>query len=321
MEKVESKHNYGWGRSPKFAVKQAFQDYYRGSKETIDTRVTKFNDFLKFSRAQGLGKDISKYPANHLKDYAADVARRFHNGDMTGKTHVEKASYAHNLISNVNMAYKAMTGKNPGLSPKDELGISRSNIRETVPTGLDANQVKSVSDQLATDYPRTAATIAIERNLGLRAREAALMNCKVALREAEKHGYVNVTEGTKGGRGNHIDRHVPVTKPEQLEALRQAAAVQGNARNLIEPGKTWISHYEHNRYVLNQYQGEIDKQHDLRAAYACQRYEELTGCKAPVCREAEDPKPGREADRNARMTISKELGHNRIDVTNSYLGR
>lgn len=316
MRKVGSEHNFGWGRSPKYAAKQALRDHY-GSEGTVGSRLVKFNDFLKFSRERGLGKDISKYPADHLKAYAADVARRFHNGDESVKT----ASYAHNLISNVNKTYEALTGKNPGLSPKDELGVSRSNIRTTVPSGLDSKQVQSAADKLTANYPRVAATIQLERAFGLRAKEAALMNCKVALKDAKKTGHVNVTEGTKGGRGNTVDRYVPVTKTEQWKALKNAAAVQGNARNLIEPGKTWTQHYRHVQYTLGRYQSEVDKQHDLRAAYACGKYQELTGCKAPVCREAGDSKPDRETDRAARLTISQELGHNRMDVTNSYLGR
>jgi hypothetical protein len=293
------------------------RNYYGGNDSTIGTHIKRFNDFIKFSKAQGLGRDISKYPATHLQEYAADVARRLHNGD----SNVKKASYAHNFISTVNKVMEAFTGKNPGISPSKELGVSKSGIRETIPSGLDSDRIKAVVDRLTEKYPRTAATIRLERALGLRAKEAALMNCKVALKQAEKHGHVNVTEGTKGGRGNYVDRLVPITNPEQWQALRQAVAVQGNARNLIKPGKTWIAHYDHNRYVLNRYQNEIDKQHDLRAAYACERYQELTGCKAPVCRETGDPKPDRDNDRNARMTISQELGHGRLDVTNSYLGR
>lgn len=314
--KVGSKANFGWGKDPKFAARCALQNYYGGNDSTIGTHITRFKDFIKFSKSQGLGRDISKYPADHLKNYAADVARRFHNGDSS----IKEASYAHNLISTVNRVYESITGKNPELSPKDETGVSRSGIRATVPTGLDANQVKSVSDQLAADHPRTAATINLERNLGLRAKEAALMDCKVALKEAEKTGYVNVTEGTKGGRGNYVDRFVPVTKPEQIQALREAAAAQGNGKNLIPGNKSWVQHYNHNRYVLGRYQNLIDKQHDLRAGYACQRYKELTGHEAPVCRSAGDSGPDKQADKDAREIISKELGHNRIDVTNSYIG-
>ncbi|MGE8458421.1 MAG: integrase, partial [Pseudomonas alloputida] len=59
--------------------------------------------------------------------------------------------------------------------------------------------------------------------------------------------------------------------------------------------------------------------HELRAAYACERYEHLTGHGAPIngghCYQA-----NRELDRQARRQISLELGHNRVDVVSAYIG-
>ena len=59
--------------------------------------------------------------------------------------------------------------------------------------------------------------------------------------------------------------------------------------------------------------------HELRAAYACERYEQLTGHAAPVngghCYRID-----RDFDRQARQQISLELGHNRIDVVVAYIG-
>jgi len=59
--------------------------------------------------------------------------------------------------------------------------------------------------------------------------------------------------------------------------------------------------------------------HELRAAYACERYEQLTGHAAPVngghCYRNE-----RDLDQKARQQISLELGHNRIDVMSAYIG-
>jgi hypothetical protein len=59
-------------------------------------------------------------------------------------------------------------------------------------------------------------------------------------------------------------------------------------------------------------------------AYAQNRYEELTGWKAPASG-GPDSKvltpEQRELDREARLTISLELGHEREAVTIAYLGR
>lgn len=59
--------------------------------------------------------------------------------------------------------------------------------------------------------------------------------------------------------------------------------------------------------------------HELRAAYACERYEQLTGHAAPVngghCYRID-----RDLDQQARQQIGLELGHNRIDVVSAYIG-
>lgn len=59
--------------------------------------------------------------------------------------------------------------------------------------------------------------------------------------------------------------------------------------------------------------------HELRAAYACERYEQITQHHAPInggrCYSID-----RRLDREARMQTSQELGHGRIEVVATYLG-
>ena len=68
----------------------------------------------------------------------------------------------------------------------------------------------------------------------------------------------------------------------------------------------------------------IGKTHGLRHEYAQTRYKELTGWKAPVAggkhRHDLTPKE-RSIDRFARLVISRELGHEREQITANYLGR
>jgi hypothetical protein len=69
---------------------------------------------------------------------------------------------------------------------------------------------------------------------------------------------------------------------------------------------------------------ELNKLHGLRHAYAQRRYRELTGWPAPVAggpaRKAMSPEQ-LAVDEEARATLTAELGHSRLDVTKSYLGR
>ncbi|MNN03210.1 hypothetical protein D3C81_1158900 [compost metagenome] len=59
--------------------------------------------------------------------------------------------------------------------------------------------------------------------------------------------------------------------------------------------------------------------HELRASYACERYSSFTGHSPPVngghCYHTD-----RKLDRMARLQISYELEHSRIDVASAYIG-
>ena len=64
--------------------------------------------------------------------------------------------------------------------------------------------------------------------------------------------------------------------------------------------------------------------HGLRHHYAQARYVELTGWKAPAAGgpTSKQLNPDQKwIDREARLTISRELGHEREQITAVYLGR
>lgn len=121
----------------------------------------------------------------------------------------------------------------------------------------------------------------------------------------------------KGGR----ERTVPITTAEQRVVLDQAHALAGSG-SLIPTHKGYIQQ----RHV---YDGQckaagLSAMHGLRHAYAQTRYEALTGWKPPA---AGGPSireltlDQRSFDAKARQQISRELGHERIQVTSVYLGR
>ncbi len=57
--------------------------------------------------------------------------------------------------------------------------------------------------------------------------------------------------------------------------------------------------------------------HDLRASYACERYEALTGHAAPC---AGGEIADRDRDQAARLAVAEELGHGRAEITAEYVG-
>jgi hypothetical protein len=161
--------------------------------------------------------------------------------------------------------------------------------------------------------------VEVARALGLRLREASLLNARVALGQVKKHGAVNITAGTKGGRGHRVDRWVPVSGAA-IGCLVRAAKAQGQGHNLISPElswRQWNSKVHHVWAAVRDDYG-LKKIHDLRAAYACERYQQLTGSAAPVV--AGRLCTDRSTDRAARQTIAQELGHGRIEVVATYIG-
>jgi len=122
---------------------------------------------------------------------------------------------------------------------------------------------------------------------------------------------------TKGGR----ERTVPVRTEAQRAVLNRARRLAGLG-SLIPSSRNY-------RQQLRIYEGHtiragLSHMHGLRHAYAQDRCEELTGWKASAAGGPEfralTPEQ-RELDREARLTISRELGHERQQITGAYLGR
>ncbi|MFY1904781.1 phage integrase N-terminal domain-containing protein [Achromobacter xylosoxidans] len=122
---------------------------------------------------------------------------------------------------------------------------------------------------------------------------------------------------TKGGR----ERTVPITTTEQRDVLQAVHRLAGTG-SLIPAHKTFIQQ----RHI---YDGQckaagLSNMHGLRHQYAQSRYETLTGWPAPAAggppaRALSDAQ--RTQDTAARQIISRELGHERLQVTAVYLGR
>lgn len=225
------------------------------------------------------------------------------------------ASTAQNRISAVNTVMTLATkGQWVPISPTSstECGIAkRTHVRIVPPTGLNRDHLQRTLSRLDA---RGYAITSLARELGLRSKEASLLDAVSALNEAVKTGAVTIEHGTKGGRS----RTFSLSSERQLTALQRAAEVQGLARAVMPAEEDWQSWRETGlrriRETLQVF--SIRGIHELRSAYACDRYEQLTGFHAPVL----GGNAPRDLDQKARQQISAELGHSRIDITNAYLG-
>jgi integrase len=309
------KNNYGLGsRNAEKAGRFALNNAARAGEMSYSTAATvgdRWAQFVDWAKEEAGVKWMEDYTREMLVEYGQELAERVEAGEMSAAT-------AQNYVSAVNSVMTLATqGQWQSISPTKDCGIAeRSSIREEAPRALDREAyeraVAEVREELGS---RAAAVVELCRELGLRSKEASLLDAKSALADALARNSVTISEGTKGGR----PREVPISSERQIEALSRAAEAQGSDRSLIPRDQSWKEWREGSlrdaREIVQSHTG--GGLHDLRAAYACERYEALTGHPAPV---AGGSGVDREADREARAIIAEELGHGRIDVTNEYLG-
>ncbi len=272
------------------------------------TNGQRWSLFAKFAKSQGVGR-MERIDHDLVQRYAAELRDQVENLEMSAAT-------AQNYLSAINTVMHVASESWKSIRPVADCSMPRrNNVRQTAPPH--PLVVSQAIDSLRNiGHMRTAAVADLAVQFGLRSKEASLLNCHKALKEATEKGLIRISSGTKGGR----DRVVHVLQSSQLDALANAVEVQGTGRNLMPQEATWKSWREGElrggREALKDL--GIAGYHELRASYACARYAELTGCHAPCqlgFREA-----NREKDLYAREIISAELGHGRVDVLINYIG-
>ncbi|HGP1142494.1 TPA: integrase domain-containing protein [Pseudomonas aeruginosa] len=313
--------NFGYGRQLSYAGPQALKDMFGGGHYgTVKAHCDRWQAFVKWCRSeQGPGiNDAQHIDRKVLADYAAYLREMVGHGDLAVST-------AQNRLSSVNRTMAALRGdqyvKLP--SPSKALGMQRTGVRHSVPQGQDREQVKQIVEALCRNHQqRAAAIVLLARATGMRLREAILADLPRLSREANDQGRINIQDGTKGGRaGASAPRWITVDDHVR-EALRFARQMSpASSRNLIAPHESYLNFLQEvirpARDILHTH--NLKGFHELRAAYACERYEQITQHRAPInggrCYAI-----NRRLDHEARLRISQELGHGRIDVVASYIG-
>ncbi len=180
--------------------------------------------------------------------------------------------------------------------------------KESKAQELDETRLSKISDQ----YVRLS--IRLQAAFGLRREESIKFSPSYAVKD---HHIQLKSSWTKGGRS----RTVPIRNDEQHQLLEEIKAfVKGGS--LIPAKHNYVQQLH--RYERQLRNAGLTKLHGLRHAYAQQRYEELTGWKAPSAGGPASDSLGtdlRALDSKARATISSELGHAREAISAVYLGR
>ena len=274
--------------------------------------LTTFGKFLK--EDQGL-RDLRKVDEEHIRAYGEHLAERVEVGTLA-------ADSAHNYISAMNTAMSVARGN-------DDLkmtAVTDFGIPERSGVAVENKAICAVEHERITSSlnDRMSAIVELQRELGLRLKESCLINAKDVYKQAIEHGNVKIEDGTKGGR----EREIPITSESQIEALRVAADQQGKHHSMTPVDQTYI------QFQRDMYREVGRGMHGERHHYAQDRYEQLAGVKCPVAAGIEhkdrhdfiakelniSKDEARKLDHEARMIVSNELGHGRIQITNSYLG-
>ncbi|SDA65491.1 Integrase [Pseudomonas sp. NFACC15-1] len=314
--------NFGYGRQLSYAGPQALKDMFGGGHYgTVKAHSDRWLAFVKWCRSEaGPGvNDARQIDREMLSDYAAYLRGLVEHGDLAIST-------AQNRLSSVNRTMAALRGdqyvKVP--SPRNALGMQRTGVRQSVPQGQDREHIQRIVEALCShQHLRAAAIVQLARATGMRLREAILADLSRLSREAESLAKINIQDGTKGGRaGASAHRWIAVDDHIRgaLEFAKQVSPA--GSRNLIAPSESYLNVLQEvvrpARDILHA--SNLKGFHELRAAYACERYEQITQHRAPInggkCSQVD-----RCLDREARRQISYELGHGRIDVVGAYIGR
>ncbi|KAB2823395.1 integrase [Aliivibrio finisterrensis] len=280
---------------------------------------TALNDFAKHLKEDQGINDLKKVEKSHVLSYANELNNKFENDQIS-------ASSAQNYLSKVNVALEnARLDRDCRVDGVREAGLPKRTGIATYDHSVDKESHETALSQVPD---RLSVQLELQRELGLRFKESSLIDAKNTLDHAVKNGIIRVENGTKGGKL----REFKVSSDKQLTALKNAAAIQCNDRSLIPSDMKW-SQYQSQCY--REIQQTNIKFHGERHNYANDRYEKISGVKSPVRSQEKHGKShlqyianeknitladAKILDHNTRLQISNELGHERVSITNNYLG-
>ena len=198
----------------------------------------------------------------------------------------------------------------PGLLPasNESFGLApRERFKGLKAQPLDHEKLARVDDV------RIQLALRLQRAFGLRREEA--LKFRPAIADKGTHLALKPS-WTKGGRY----REIPLTDPRQRALLEELHDFCGKG-SLIPEGSTF--HRYRKTYDNATLRAGLRNNHALRHRYACWRYTKLAGQLPPAlggrtCDHLD--RAGQERDYAVRLQVSRELGHNRVDVTATYLG-
>jgi hypothetical protein len=196
--------------------------------------------------------------------------------------------------------------------------VARSNDHYGIRNRIFVTNISKAKSILEVDLAKVRdehvrMSLELQQAFGLRREESI----KFIPSHADQRDHLTLKPSwTKGGKA----RVIPIRTREQRDVLDRAHQLAGKG-SLIPSARNYVQQLR--IYEGNTVRAGLSKMHGLRHAYAQQRYEGLTGWKSPA---AGGPinesltREQRDRDREVRLIVSRELGHERRQVVSVYLG-
>lgn len=309
--------NYNISRDMAYAGRITVWRRFHGSDQSKKDISDRWNNFCQFAVERGVKK-----MENISRELVIEYGRKLQSELDAGIR--ASSSIPKNRVSAVNTVMRLVTNEKwVSVRPGSDCGITARQYIPTESKALPASTHESVQRQIGE---RLASMMELQRAFGLRFKESCLLNPKISLKEAIKHGRITLRAGTKGGK----TRRVPV-RPCGIAALERAIKVQ-DGRSMI-PKKMDYAEFRKECYELSAKHG-LGGFHSERHYYAQERYAEIVGAPAPIVSGwtkklrlvnlavhlGVDLERAIEIDHDARLQISRELGHERAQITRVYTG-
>jgi integrase len=180
-------------------------------------------------------------------------------------------------------------------------------------TNVDKSVVFDEQKVAAIFDPHIRLSAELQKHFGLRREEAM----KFIVAKADKEHEIQLQGSwTKGGK----PRTIPIRNEAQRELLNRVHKFCGNG-SLIPSNRTYVQHQR--LFEKEMHSVGLGRTHGARHLYAQDRYFELSGRLAPAkggLRRKEMSESERKQDDEFRLTISRELGHERIAIVAVYIG-
>ena len=297
-----------------------------GNEETMQKMAQAVRMLADFAKDEFNLKNIAKLERSQMEDFANHLLEKIDCGEIS-------TGHTANIISSLNSMFNYFYRDDLKLSAR-EYGLSRgkqfSGVDKSVSDDLHNKFVDFLMDKFTDSgdsrYKALSLQVELQRVAGLRFKESALFSG----RELGRNGKLSISKGTKGGQPrtfNATEKQKELIR--RIKEFRKESNFSNFSKSLI-PNNMTFKEWRHFAYYVtkefNSINGTKYNFHGERHHYAQTRYKELTGHEPPIKNMDSKEIPVKEEnsseiDYKARMQISEELGHHRLDITNHYLGK